>query len=493
MRLRVRLALATLAVTVPLIAGLVWLDARARHAAAAERLSDVALDHLSRAGERERCEQAAATWGGVPLGPPELDRGARRPDPGRPHPGQVPPRRPPGPPPGGAGVAPPVLYAYGADLRSANPRAPAIPAELAGLIADRQVAIPDGAWLGAQVEAVVRTPWPDGPCAYVLARGTTVPGWIGAILPASELWLLPTAMVIAAVLIAVGPVVSRIRHLTDEVRRSAAVGFTSPVTVTGGDEIAELGRAFDAASQAVRTQLAEKDRREQALRSFLADTTHDVMIPLTVLQAHLATLQDSAADDEVAPGRRTALVGAMDEAHYIASLLHNLGAAAKLDAGEPGLQRGRVDLGALVGRVVGRHRPIARPLQIELESAVPEAPVYADADVTLLEQAVSNVVYNAVRHNRPGGHVAVILEQISGDADFRIRVVDDGPGIAAAELSKLALRGYRGDAARSRAPEGQGLGLHIALRTAELHGMALTLGPSEYGGLQVDLVGPVAS
>jgi two-component system sensor histidine kinase BaeS len=498
MTLRVRLALTTLAVTVPLIAGLVWLDARARHAAAAERLSEVALDHLSRAGERERCEQSAATWGGVPLGPPEPDRGPRRPDPGRPDPGRPDlghrdrgsePRRRPGPPPGGA---PPVLYAYGADLRSANPRAPAIPGELAGLIADRQVAIRDGAWLGAQVETVVRTPWPDGPCAYVLARGTTVPGWIGAILPASELWLLPTAMVIAAVLIAVGPVVSRIRRLTDEVRRSATVGFTSPVTVTGGDEIAELGRAFDAASRAVRTQLAEKDQREQALRRFLADTTHDVMIPLTVLQAHLATLQESAADGDAGPGRPTALVGAMDEAHYIASLLHNLGAAAKLDAGEPGLQRGRVDLGALVGRVVGRHRPIARPLQIELESAVPEAAVYADADVTLLEQAVSNVVYNAVRHNRPGGHVAVILEPASR-TDFRIRVVDDGPGIAAAELSRLVERGYRGDAARSRAPDGQGLGLHIALRTAELHGMVLTLGPSEYGGLQVDLVGPIAS
>jgi two-component system sensor histidine kinase BaeS len=297
--------------------------------------------------------------------------------------------------------------------------------------------------------------------------------------------------VIAAVLLGVGPVVRRLRHLTDEVRRSAALGFTSAVTVSGTDEIAELGRAFDAASQAVRTQLAEKDRREQALRSFLADTTHDVMIPLTVLQAHLATLQETAGDDDVVSGRRTALVGAMDEAHYIASLVHNLGAAAKLDAGEPGLQRGRVDLGALIGRVIARHRPIARPLQIELESAVPEPALHADADVTLLEQAVSNVVYNAVRHNRPGGHVAVILEPIDGGTRFRIRVVDDGPGIPAAELSRLAIRGYRGDAARSRAPEGQGLGLHIALRTAELHGMTLTLGPSEYGGLQVDLVGAV--
>jgi signal transduction histidine kinase len=110
--------------------------------------------------------------------------------------------------------------------------------------------------------------------------------------------------------------------------------------------------------------------------------------------------------------------------------------------------------------------------------------------VTLLEQAVSNLVYNAIRHNRPDGHVAAILERTAPDR-FRLRVVDDGPGIPETELSRLRERGYRGGTARSRHPDGQGLGLHITGRIADLHGLGLGLAPSDYGGLQADITGPL--
>ncbi|MBK9261276.1 MAG: ATP-binding protein [Polyangiaceae bacterium] len=68
---------------------------------------------------------------------------------------------------------------------------------------------------------------------------------------------------------------------------------------------------------------------------------------------------------------------------------------------------------------------------------------------------------------------------------FSLRVIDDGPGIAPEVLSRLVERGYRGNEARTRAPDGQGLGLHIAFRAAELHGYSMKLGPSEHGGLEV--------
>ena len=294
--------------------------------------------------------------------------------------------------------------------------------------------------------------------------------------------------VVVAVVVGIEPVVRRIRKLTDAVELSASAGYTGRVTLAGRDEVADLAKAFDAASREVRVQLAEKGRREQVLRQFLANTTHDVMIPLTVLQGHLAAMQAKLAAGEAI--ERVTVVGAMDEAHYIASILHNLAVVAKLDAGEPQLQRGAVDLNALVGRVIGRHRPIAKQLGVSLDSAPPDEPLIAQADVTLLEQAVSNLVYNAIRHNKAGGHVAVILEPgESGPGSFKIRVVDDGPGIPAHELARITERGFRGDAARSRAPDGQGLGLHITSRVAALHGFSLKFAASEYGGLEVELAG----
>lgn len=78
----------------------------------------------------------------------------------------------------------------------------------------------------------------------------------------------------------------------------------------------------------------------------------------------------------------------------------------------------------------------------------------------------------------------MILE-VGGGERFALRVVDDGPGIPADELCQLVDRGFRGNDARTRSPDGQGLGLNIALRVAELHRFTLRFSASEYGGLQV--------
>jgi two-component system sensor histidine kinase BaeS len=464
-KLRTRLVVATIGVTVPMVVLLMWLDGRARHRAAAYALSEGITRRLQNPEERARCEADPAAWG-TPRrrGPP---------------PGHVgpPPRRPPPFPMG----EPPVHYAYDANLVSTNPAAPRLSPSDARAADASEFHIVARAWYSDDVDVVVRTPWGDGPCAYVLTHGTTMPGFIGALLPASPIWLLPLAAVLIAILVAVGPVIARIRRLTTAVQRSAANGFADSIPAGGKDELSELARAFDAASAEVRTQLAVKDQREQTLREFLSNTTHDVMIPLTVLQAHLTTLRES--HDPLI------VTAAMDEAHYIGALLHNLAVAAKLDAGEPGMIKGPVDLNALVTRVVSRHAPIARQRAIALEHAVPEEKLATDADVTMLEQAVSNVLYNAIRHNRTGGHVALILEP-QAEERFRVRVIDDGPGIPAEQLERVARRGERGDAARTRAPDGQGLGLDIAHRVARLHGHDLRFAESEYGGLQVDLEGP---
>ena len=88
----------------------------------------------------------------------------------------------------------------------------------------------------------------------------------------------------------------------------------------------------------------------------------------------------------------------------------------------------------------------------------------------------------------PGGHVAVVLEP-DGDR-FRLRVLDDGPGVPDDALARLTERSYRADDARTRSPGGQGLGLSIAREVAQRHGFETTLRRSDAGGLEVELQGP---
>jgi signal transduction histidine kinase len=114
------------------------------------------------------------------------------------------------------------------------------------------------------------------------------------------------------------------------------------------------------------------------------------MIPLTVLQGHLATLRDRAPVADAT--MRSTVSLAMDEAHYLASLVHNLGAVARLDVDDSSALRARVDVAALAARVVGRHLPIARERRVSLDSAISAPRLYTLADLTLLEQAVSNLV-----------------------------------------------------------------------------------------------------
>lgn len=178
----------------------------------------------------------------------------------------------------------------------------------------------------------------------------------------------------------------------------------------------------------------------------------------------------------------------MREAQYIGALVHNLAAAARLDAVAEVTTQADVDLGALVARVVARHLPIARSFGIALELAEPATPITVAGDVILLEQAIGNLVHNAVRYNRAGGHVAVLVEA-DAPRRFVVSVIDDGPGIEAHELASLLERGHRGDDARTRRPDGSGLGLDITQRVAERHGFELTFRASEAGGLHVELRG----
>lgn len=492
MSLRLKLLLLTLAAALPMVLGAFWLQAQARASALVGALEELAKAQLS-AEERARCEAEPEKWTIGRLGPPGPPDGPRPPPPGdgRPPEGPWHERPPRGPAPGRPPMRGVAFFAYGTDGTSRNASAPVLPERLAGAVrggaAEASDVVRDERGR-ERLQVVVRAPWGDGPCAYVLAtRGAPreeeplgPPAWL--------LGVVPILGALAAIYFGIGSVVTRLRRLEKAARDSARDGYAAPIPVEGRDELAQLARGFEEARGAIRSQLEQLAQRERTLREFLENTTHDVMIPMTVLLGHVASLRETAQAGKPAPPETVAALA--DEGHYLASLIHNLGAAAKLEGGAPQLSREPVDLSALVSRARGRHQPIARQHGVALDVALPESPLSTLGDVTLLEQAVSNLIYNAVRYNRPGGHVAVILE--AAESGFVVRVLDDGPGVPEAQLASLVQRGFRGDAARTRQPMGQGLGLDIVHRVAEVHGFGLRFDKSSEGGLLVELSGPLA-
>ncbi len=464
MKLRSRLGLTLALLVVPFAAGVAYYQVGAQRSAFEQGTAEAVVERMQ-SGERAVCEEAPAVW--PRMGPPRGPRGWR----GR-------GRRSRRPPPDLR------VWAYDVGYASANPNAPAFPAGLRDAL-ERGEGVASVAAGGPGRFVAVRMPWDEGPCAIVLVRRPGPPegGAFGRALVPS---LVVSAAAVLLAVLAAGPIVRRIRRLTDAVRRPP--GDAAPIDVGGRDEVAELARAFEESRSRIREQIDELERRDETLRSYLTNTTHDVMIPVTVLQGHLSAIERSVESGK--PVEVSRVRDALEECHYLASLVHNLNAAARLEvtAGEP--RRDPVDLGAVVERVIGRHGPFARQREVELNFAVPEGSTVTLGDMTLVERAVGNLVHNAVRYNRPGGHVAVVLER--DGARFHLRVVDDGPGIPAEELVRVAERGFRGDRARSRHPHGLGLGLHIVRDVAERHGFELRFESPGEGGLEVHLSGDLA-
>ncbi len=332
----------------------------------------------------------------------------------------------------------------------------------------------------------VATSWPGGACTYALA-----------IMPKPPPLAAFTSLIMGAVLLIGAPAVvlwfaltkpvARLRALADDVRATASSHYEAAVPVHGEDEIAELGHAFNEASAVVRAHVAEVERREKALRDFVAHTTHDVALPLSVLLSHVATLRQNTASG----GLDKTVAAIAQETQYISSLLANLEAVARLESDAALREKHPVDLTALVERVAVRHRGVASSSGIDFNHSAPPNPVWVTGDVTLIEQAVNNLVHNAIQYNRTGGHVALVLEETSDG--FAIRASDDGQGVADTDLLRLGESRFRSEEARSRRPNGMGLGISIARDVARRHHFALALGNRAEGGFEAVLTGAVSS
>jgi signal transduction histidine kinase len=461
LRLRGRLAITGLALALPAMAAVVWGRHQYQWRSAQGTLLEVARARVAEGG-RAICDGQVREW------PPA--------------PGEMSLRH------AGGGATFGRLIAYDRDGRPLDGDGPPLVPELAAAAREGRDGIVAMGDFGGRpvVQALLRAPWSDAKCTYlafVRPRPAELPHDPWPVAPLGGAFV-----VVGLFLAALGPVVRRIRRLTLGVRRSAAGAYLVPVAVEGHDEIAELATAFNGAAAEVRAQVEAQEHREQVLRNFLANTTHDVAIPLTVLQGRLAAMRRAQQAGAAVEG--DLVTHAIEDAHHLGALIHNLGAAAKLEAGEPEISRLPVDLSGVVRRCVARHQPLAELLGVDLQAALPEHALHATGDVTLLEEAVGNVVYNAIHYNTRGGHVAVVLDPLAAGR-FSITIADDGPGLAPGEAEHLFERAFRGDAARSRKPQGRGLGLDIAKRVADVHRMTLTPESPAEGGLRMVFEGAI--
>lgn len=265
-----------------------------------------------------------------------------------------------------------------------------------------------------------------------------------------------------------------LQRLAQVTRRYGQGDRDARVCPRGRDEIAELGRAFDATAD----RLQAEERRGRRLTS---DVAHELRTPLTVLRSELEAIQDGLMD--AGPARIEAL---LDQVELLSRLVDDLRTLTRAEHGELRLSLDPVDLGSSVARTVDAFRSAATSRGVNVLADVQSAQVRGDAG--RLQQLTGNLLDNAARH--AASEVRVSVDVTGGSA--RLRVDDDGPGVPPAEREHVFGRFYRLDRARQRDDGGSGLGLAIVRALAEAHGGDVTVSEAPMGGARFEVRLPLA-
>jgi two-component system phosphate regulon sensor histidine kinase PhoR len=208
---------------------------------------------------------------------------------------------------------------------------------------------------------------------------------------------------------------------------------------------------------------------ERMRRDFVANVSHELRTPLTAIKGYAETLADGALDDRQAAGRFVQVIAS--HADRLTRLLDDLLDLSRLESEQFEVNWGKCRLRRLVDTCLGSVSQLAAQKKIGLQVEIPEE-IEVHCDAKLIEQALINLLDNAVKYTPEGGAVRVgvrVLEK-EGKERLALEVADTGIGIPSEDLGRIFERFYRVDKGRSRALGGTGLGLSIVRHIAQVHG-----------------------
>lgn len=205
-------------------------------------------------------------------------------------------------------------------------------------------------------------------------------------------------------------------------------------------------------------------RLEAVRRDFVANVSHELKTPLTIIGGFAETL----ASDDPPPARRKEFAEMIrSNAQRMQRLVDDLLDLSRIESGGWVPNPTVADVRVVAAEIAGQLRQSADDKGISLEITVDNSASHAHADRTALRQILANLLENAVRHTA-GGTVSVRTKREAGGV--YVEVADTGPGIPAEHLPRVFERFYRVDTGRARASGGTGLGLAIVRHLAEAHG-----------------------
>ncbi|HEY4202814.1 MAG TPA: HAMP domain-containing sensor histidine kinase [Devosiaceae bacterium] len=307
-------------------------------------------------------------------------------------------------------------------------------------------------------------------------------------------------------------IVKPVQALTSGAEAIAAGNLDERIKVAGKGEFAGLARVLNDMAEAIKVQRAgllesgerlssDVDARTRQLREvnerlrdvdgrraqFLADVSHELRTPLTILRGEADVALRGPGD---AIEQRQSLERIQGQAVELSQLLDDLIAFARTDAETYQHIPAETPLDEVVEAAVQEGRVLAEPREIGVLTALGDKGARINADFRRLKQALIIGLDNAVKHSPPGGKIVVATAL--DERGVKVRIMDEGPGIAAEDKPQVFERFFRGRGEGDLFNQGLGIGLSIAREIVERHDGTVTLDNRPEGGAVLEITLPLA-
>ncbi len=216
----------------------------------------------------------------------------------------------------------------------------------------------------------------------------------------------------------------------------------------------------------MRTIEMQANEKEQMRKNFVGNVSHELKTPVTLIKGFLETLSRGAAEDKTERDEFLSIIGT--HANRIDDIIDDLLTLSRIEQGEAqsSIDLGEENVGEVVLKAISACQKRADEKGVALRFELKE-PVKAEINFSLMEQALINLIENALKHSEAQSDVTIELAQT--DTETCMSVSDSGCGISAKHIGHLFERFYRVDKARSRDLGGTGLGLAIVKHIAQAH------------------------
>jgi len=298
---------------------------------------------------------------------------------------------------------------------------------------------------------------------------------------------------IAAVMIAlmVAYFVSRsitlpVRQMKETAQRIAKGDFSRRVKVRSRDEFGQLAKSLNTMADELQQKIESLKQMNRIRTDFVANVSHELKTPLTLIKGYIETLQDKAMDDKDKARKFIAII--KEHSDRLGHIIDDLLSLSELELSKDCLYQTEFDLKELVHEIsLGFERALAEKKQT-LTMNVQGGDLRINADRDKIEQVFVNLIDNAIKYTKESGRIELsLLEQ---DQAVSVTVQDSGIGIPKEHLDRVFERFYRVDKARSRELGGTGLGLGIAKHIVLVHKGKITIESELNKGTKVSVTLP---